>query len=190
MQIKPIRNHVIFQFVDKVNNKAQFEPSKTEAGIILSSSFDDSAKIPRWANVIAVGPLCKKVKPGQQILLPALRWTTAVKFNNENIWRTDEEQVVATRPSANKKMTPLNSYVIFTEDKVSVQQYGSLYVVGVVDNTATGNVITLDPKCERKLFGAKIYFSTDNFFDRFEHDGKKYSFIKEENILVFEPLED
>ena len=99
MKLTPVGNNIAFTFLDRVNSKGEFEPDPTASGILLQASFDDSAKQPRWANVVAVGPRCETIKPGMQILLPNLRWTSHFKVDGQKVWRSDETQVAAYRAS-------------------------------------------------------------------------------------------
>jgi len=98
MQIKPIKNHIVFQFLDAVDSKGQFVRT-TKSGIILGSHYDDSAKSARWANVIAVGPqVCEELRvEGCQILVAPLKWTSFFLFNDQKHWRTDENEVLMYR---------------------------------------------------------------------------------------------
>lgn len=99
MKIRAIRNHILFQFLDRVNIHGQFEEGTTYNGILLRSNHDDSAKKPRWAKIISLGPDCSDVlrEPGCEILVENLRWTPGVKFNDEMIWRTDETELLGYR---------------------------------------------------------------------------------------------
>jgi hypothetical protein len=99
MSIRAIHNHIIFKFIDKTNLKGMFEESKTASGIILQSSFDESAKQPRWARIVAAGPQCSDVikQDNIEILIDNLKWTNGVKYNGEFVWRTDESQLLGYR---------------------------------------------------------------------------------------------
>ena len=99
MTIKAIHNHILFQFLDRVNFKGQFEKETSPSGIILQSNFDDSAKEARWAKVLTCGPEVSKelTEPGCEILIENLMWTPGVKFQGETIWRTDEDKVLCYR---------------------------------------------------------------------------------------------
>lgn len=99
MIIEAIHNHIVFEFLDKVTNAGMFEPQKTEGGIELLKSADDSAGQPRWARIISLGPECSEElrNPNCEILIENLKWTAGVKFGSTNVWRTDESHVVAYR---------------------------------------------------------------------------------------------
>lgn len=99
MSIRAIYNHILFKFVDKVNTQGQFEEGTTSSGIILQANTDDSAKKPRWATIVSIGPDCSEIfnDPNIEILVDNLKWTPGVKHNGELIWRTDEDQVLGYR---------------------------------------------------------------------------------------------
>lgn len=188
MQIKAIRNNIIFKFVDATNTKGEFQKTATQSGIQLLGSFDESAKTPRWVNVVDSGPDCKHVKPGTQALLPALRWTNGTKFNDERIWKTDEKEVVAFRESPTSPVIPADGVVIFTRQALVKKSTSGLFVVGGTDDeTPRGTVVSIGAKCEPELAGSTIVFDGSNFFDDFVVGGVTYSFIKEDEIAAYEP---
>lgn len=99
MNIRAIHNHIIFQFLDRVNTKGEFEEERTKGGIIIQSHFDLSAKTSRWAKIISLGPDCSDVlrQDGCEILIENLKWTKGVPLDNQMVWRTDEDQLLAYR---------------------------------------------------------------------------------------------
>ena len=101
MKIKAIHNGILFQFIDKVTTKGEFEEQASAGGIIIMGNFDKSASYPRSGRVINAGPDCSEIlkKPGCEVLIENLRWTPGVKCENEMVWKTDEEQVLAYRYS-------------------------------------------------------------------------------------------
>lgn len=189
MKIRAIKKGFVFQFVDAVNSKGEFEKGETDSGIILKATFDDSAKQTRWVNVVAAGDDCTDVAIGVQALLPALRWTEASKLGDQKIWKSDETQVAAVRGS-DGKVRPISSYIIFKQIKPAVQQQSSglLIVVNhVAENTPRGEVVSIGPDAAPELENSYIYYNDANFFETFVHEGVEYAFIKEENVLVYEP---
>lgn len=190
MNIKPIKKSFVFQFNDAVTSKGEFDNGTTAGGIILQSSFDDSAKQARWVTIVAAGDECDATvfKPGAQVLLPALRWTEASKLEGQKIWKSDETQVVAYKDG--ETITPLQNYVIFTQNKANVaqSQSGLLVVVGGVGDTATGTVVSVGSAAAGELqAGFKILYDDANFNDTFEAKGVKFAFIKDDNIFAYEP---
>jgi len=95
--LKPIRNHVLFQFEDpmiKHMGVRQFE-SRTEWGFAVFSA-DESAKDARFGLVVAVGPeVPEEIRPGVRILIEPLKWTPAIPFEGEEYWRTDSDCILA-----------------------------------------------------------------------------------------------
>jgi co-chaperonin GroES (HSP10) len=186
MKIIPINNNIIFTFVDRVNAKGEFEREKTESGIYLQSSFDESAKSPRWVNVIAVGPECKTIKVGMQALLPNLRWTSNIKVDGQMVWRSDETQAVAYRETATADIKPLTNVVLFKQQaKEQMRPSGLLIVVGNSTDSPSGNVVSIGPDADPALTGSTIYYDDTNFTDTFSHAGVTLSFIKDDSILAF-----
>jgi len=190
MTIKAIKNHIIFKFVDKTNAKGQFEREQTEGGIVLQSSFDESAKEPRWVEVVAVGPDCTKVKVGERALVPALRWTEGANLNGSRFWKTNEVEVVAVlRDDLKFPIQPINKWVIFQRAEKDIKSSAAgLIVVRGVGNTPTGYTLAIGPDCDSVLTKAKIYFSDQNFFNDFYHTSQKLSFIKEDDVIAYEPF--
>lgn len=100
-RLKAIKNHIIFQFEDEVVRKsdngldrAQFS-EVTDWGFQISS-FEEGTQKPRWGIVVAIGKdVDKEIKVGSKILIEALQWTNAVKFEGEYYWRTNSDKVLA-----------------------------------------------------------------------------------------------
>lgn len=99
MKIRAIHNGIIFQFIDRVTAKGEFEEQKSQGGIVIMGDFDKSAKYPRWGKVVSTGPNCSKelAKPGCEVLIENLKWTPGAKVENQTVWKTDEDQVLAYR---------------------------------------------------------------------------------------------
>lgn len=99
--LKAIHEHIIFQFIgveivrkSNMQNRTQFQET-TDWGFQISS-FDESLNIPRWAEVLAVGPeVSDEIKPGMVVLIDALKWTPGLEVDGETYWRTDEEHILA-----------------------------------------------------------------------------------------------
>lgn len=186
MTLKPIKNTFIFKFLDSIDSKGQFNKNTTEAGIILQASFDDSAKESRWVKIDNVGPECEILKPGDVVLLPALRWTSGVKFGDEKVWKSDEKQAVVVLDD-DDTMIPLRDIVVFkkSKDEELVSTFGIVLVSDPDSNSPRGCVVTTGPDCVDAVLEDTMYYDETNFFDTFTHKGTKYAFIKEENILAF-----
>lgn len=190
MKIRAIKRSFVFRFKDDVTSKGEFNNGTTAGGIILQSSFDDSAKQPRWVNVVSSGAECDEVafRVGSEVLLPALRWTAASKFEGQKIWKSDETQAVAYVDG--DTVVPLGNYVIFTQLKNNVSQSSSglLVVLGGIGDTPSGTVVSTGVDAAKELSaGTKFYYDDPNFTDTFEFKGVKYAFIKDDSILAYEP---
>lgn len=99
MNIRAIHNHIVFQFLDNVTTAGVFDETVSTGGIVLPSDKHESAKAPRWAKIISLGPKCSDLlrKDGCEILIDALRWSPGVKYQGEVFWRTDEDQLLGYR---------------------------------------------------------------------------------------------
>lgn len=187
MKLRPILNHIIFQFVDEVDSKGQFV-QKTDWGFTIPGHFDDSAKSPRWGTITHVGPDCKHVKVGQQVLINALKWTPGFKFNDQRFWRTDETQIVAIRKTPTSDLQILRDIVLFKrhEEKVNEAKHGLLVVGTAVVETPKGTVVMVGPDCTESLDNTVIYYHEENFFSKFEHQKEKLWYIREQDILAYQ----
>jgi co-chaperonin GroES (HSP10) len=74
--IRPIKNKIL---VTDLESGEQVLSS----GIILPDDDVTNRGIrPRWAKVVAVGPDCKSVRPGQYVLIEHGRWTRGTRASN------------------------------------------------------------------------------------------------------------
>jgi co-chaperonin GroES (HSP10) len=93
MNILPLKNNVMFKFLDETaGSKGKFTDRKTEGGIILPT-LDSSQKLPRWGKVVAVGPDAQ-VAVGEYILIEALMWSFGTEVDGEKMWKTDDSKIV------------------------------------------------------------------------------------------------
>lgn len=95
--IKAIRNHVIFQFVDKKTRHmgvSQFEEA-TDWGFTFVR-VDDTTGNPRWGVVKVVGhEVPEDIQPGMAVLIESLKWTNEFEVDGELFWRTDSDSILA-----------------------------------------------------------------------------------------------
>lgn len=91
--IVPIKNHVIFQFVEDVTSTRFMNSSK--AGLIISSQDGNQSAIPRWGKVTHVGPDVNGISVGDHVLIEAGKWTTGFYVDGVRYWKTDDEVVLA-----------------------------------------------------------------------------------------------
>jgi co-chaperonin GroES (HSP10) len=93
MKILPLRNNVMFQFLDETTgSKGKFNERKLDSGIILPT-LDSAQKLPRWGMVIAAGPTAQ-VKVGEYILIQSLMWTYGTEVDGVKMWKTDDEKII------------------------------------------------------------------------------------------------
>ena len=100
MILKPLGIRFTFKFIDAVvirsdldKRRTQFEET-TESGFTISS-YDESAKMPRWVTVMETGPDIKEFKSGDKVLIESLKWSEAVDFDTDTFWYSDESVVMA-----------------------------------------------------------------------------------------------
>ena len=93
--IRPIQNHIIFQFLDETAGGVFTR--KSASGIIQVSSTRDQQG-PRWGKVVKVGPeVTKDINVGDYILVEGGMWTTQFWLEDgTKIWKTDDKKVIAT----------------------------------------------------------------------------------------------
>lgn len=187
MKIKPLGKNILFRFTDYVNSKGEFEQGSTASGILLQASFDESAKKPRWCEVVDVGPDCEFVKSGDVILLPALRWTAGVKVEDSKLWKTDESEVVGIKTADSIQL--LHKYVVFQKEPREEQvQVGSIIIVSnIQESTPRGRVVQISGNCAPELNNSYVYFDDTNFFNDFDLYDTQLSFVKEDDVLVYLP---
>lgn len=96
--IKPLKNTVLFEFIDDITNGAF--ASKTKSGIILTNkNHQDNSNLPRWGKVFEIGPDVTEIAVGDYILIAPLRWTLGFKFNDKQLSKTIEPEILATAPA-------------------------------------------------------------------------------------------
>lgn len=185
MKVVALGNGFMFHFKDEVNSKGEFVRTNTQSGIILKSTVDNSAKQPRWVKVSGVGPDCTFIKDGDMALLPSLRWTSGLKFNDTTIWKSDEKEVAAVMRDG--KIIPAPTFVLFSiTPHEPIQQKSGLFVVfGNPLDTPSGTVTHIGEKVSKELNNATIYYNDVNFNDYIEDTN--LAFIKEDDILVYIP---
>lgn len=96
MKLRPLRNNVMFKFLDDTAGEKGVFTDTHRSGIIIPRSTKNQ-KVHRWAEVVALGPdaeaggLCV----GDFILIEALMWMEGVKFEGSKVWKTDDSKVLA-----------------------------------------------------------------------------------------------
>ena len=93
-QVFPIKNHIMFQFLDDTGgSKGKFSNRSTASGIIIAQT-DMQQKVPRWGKVYNAGPE-SLVKEGEFILIEALMWSYGTEINDDlKLWKTDDSKVL------------------------------------------------------------------------------------------------
>lgn len=95
--IHPLRNGILFAFVDTVTN-GKFNED-TNWGFNLGQSPDASGQTARWAKVLSIGPEVEEIQNGDYIQIEPLMWSHGFKHKKTNIWKTDESKVIFVSPT-------------------------------------------------------------------------------------------
>lgn len=96
-QLIAVKDHVIFQFVEKhLGNRFINE---AHSGLLISSEDTYQTNLPRWGRATHVGPDVTDVQPGDYIMIEPGKWTTGFRVNDEKFWKTDESVIMATSDS-------------------------------------------------------------------------------------------
>lgn len=99
-KIHPLRNTVMFKFLDQTaGSKGKFTDA-TASGIILTTGATNQ-KAHRWGQVMAVGPKVHGVEVGDYALVQSLMWTEGVVVDGEKLWKTDDQQILAVTNDMN-----------------------------------------------------------------------------------------
>ncbi len=94
--LTPLRDVVLFQFLDETSGtKGRFEDRTLASGIIIAPTASRQ-KVHRWGRVYAVGPeAAPDLTVGQYILIEALMWMEGVKLDDgTKVWKTDPSKVL------------------------------------------------------------------------------------------------
>ncbi len=95
MQLRALGNNVMFKFLDEtVGTKGAFVETHQKLGIIIPVT-NNTQRVHRWGEVVAVGPKVDGLVPGDFILIEALMWMEGVKVGDEKVWKTDDSKVLA-----------------------------------------------------------------------------------------------
>jgi hypothetical protein len=94
--LKPIRNHILFQFEEKQTKHmgiAQFK-EETDWGFEYANTTE-GMETGRWVTVTHVGhEVPDYIKPGMRVCVDKLKWTNDFEFEGEKYWRTDSDCIL------------------------------------------------------------------------------------------------
>lgn len=88
----PIKNNILFSFLQEISYNNGFE-NKTDWGFSILSKTTD-IKRGRWAEVLNVGPDVKDVKVGDYVFIEPLAWTNKLTYQSRNYWMTNEDKIL------------------------------------------------------------------------------------------------
>ena len=91
--VNPLRDTIIFQFIDETSGLQRSFTEKTASGIIIQQAAS-LQKVARWGEVVAVGP-DSGVNPGEFVLIEGLQWTPRTEIDGDPYWKTDDSRILA-----------------------------------------------------------------------------------------------
>lgn len=95
MFIRPLRNVVMFEFLDEtIGAKGAFVPSSYGSRIALVAG-QSLQKSNRWGRVLAVGPDAG-VKVNDFILIEGLMWMEGTTIDGVKMWKTDDSKIIVS----------------------------------------------------------------------------------------------
>lgn len=95
MTLRPLRNVVLFQFMDDTSGSRGRFSERTTGSIIIPVLDSTQHKTNRWGRVVAVGPEVDGVEPGDFVLIEALQWTRGTVLEEQKLWKTDDTKILA-----------------------------------------------------------------------------------------------
>lgn len=100
MTLTPIRNNIIFTFVDDTSGGG-FVPASGGVIVIAQQNIANN-NTPKWGKVAAIGPdVDENIEVGSYIYVTALMWSAGFEYEKTKYWKTDDTQVLvvsAERP--------------------------------------------------------------------------------------------
>lgn len=91
--IKPLKNNVMFRFLDHTGGAKGRFTDTLGSGIIMVPTIT-SQKVHRWGEVLALGPDCDGLNVGDYILIESLMWMEGTKVDGVRMWKTDDTKVL------------------------------------------------------------------------------------------------
>lgn len=94
MIIEPVRNYVVFTFVEDIVGERFVNDSG--GAIVLLSDDKNQTSFPRWGKVIETGPDVSTVSKDEFILIEAGKWTSHFFVEGVRHWKTDEDMILCS----------------------------------------------------------------------------------------------
>lgn len=104
--LRPLRNNVLFEFLDQTGGAQGKFTERTRSGLIIPN-LQSTQKDHRWGKVLAVGPEAETdgIKVGDFILIEALMWTNHEVFEGEKLWKTDTSKIMCVTDDESQTVT-------------------------------------------------------------------------------------
>lgn len=99
--IQPIRDGILFEFVDGIESKTSMFTDQTDWGFTIAGDSATSGKYARWGRVVAIGPdvPTDDIDVGTMVCIEPLMWSTGVEFEGSTVWKTDVTKILGTSPA-------------------------------------------------------------------------------------------
>lgn len=94
MVLQPLNDTFLFAFFSTTVGGKFVERNRGQI-ILTNQDIETQAKYARWGKVLAVGKDVKDFGVGDIVLIEALKWTTEVKSDFGNFWKSDASKVIA-----------------------------------------------------------------------------------------------
>lgn len=96
MKIIPIRNNILFEFLDETRASDGKFTERTRGSIFIGTVQNNQSSKPRWGKVLSVGPDVYGVEEGDFILIEPGKWTIGTEVDGQKMWKTDDQCVICT----------------------------------------------------------------------------------------------
>jgi co-chaperonin GroES (HSP10) len=103
MNLSPIKNAVLFQFLDETNSSTGKFTERSAGILYIGSVQNNQSTKPRWGKVLAVGPTVDGVEVGDFILIEAGKWTVRTEVDGVPLWKTDDTWIIGA--TTDEKLT-------------------------------------------------------------------------------------
>lgn len=94
MDLKPLHNHFLFQFLNDITSGLIINRNKGQI-IIANAETLEQGKYARWVKVVAIGDDVKDFNVGDVVLVEPGKWTIGFVHNEKRYWKSDDAWVLA-----------------------------------------------------------------------------------------------
>lgn len=157
--IKPLGKRIVFKFNESVRN-GMFSDS-TQSGIYLGARADHSAHKPRFGIVEFIGDEVTSVRPGDTVLIDALRWSEGITYNDTKHWLTTEDELLGIWKDGSVELFGDAVGIVLERQKETTTSFGLVIPTNCTEEQDVGIVSHLGPKVTDLLIGDKVLHERD-----------------------------